>query len=72
MPDDKTIGDDEVETFDKLIETAIDNDCISDFMESYLRFRDSGIDFVKAVAGAQEELDLELSEEPEDQKTGNK
>ena len=62
MMDPKTIGDDDIEVFDKLLESAIDNDCISDFVESYLRFRDSGIDFIKAVAGAQEELDLEVSE----------
>ena len=70
----KPITDDDIEKFDKLLDASIDSDCIQDFVESYLRYRDSGIDFVNSVNGAQEEIDVELETESEEGKEegGNK
>lgn len=55
----------EQEEFDKYLQRAVDTDCESEFIESYLNLRDSGLDFRDAYMTAAEEREIELEDEEE-------
>ena len=55
--------DDKVERFDKILALSIEREILDDFIEGYMRLRDSGFDFDDAANTAAEELNLDPDEE---------
>jgi len=68
------VFEDKVVEFDMLLSTAMNTECLNDFIEGYLQLRETGFDFDDAFKTAAEQIELEvqLDDDDEDDEDDNK